>query len=387
LYPSIECKGQKLWIQLLARFAKKKYMTTKIHLTTLISFFFISSFHHLNAYFINSENDTVPLFASDEVLKFTLLVDSRELKKDNAPEPEYTDGQLILHEATEDKTFDIKVRPRGNSRRFMDFCTFPPLKLNFKKKAVEGTVFESQDKLKLVAYCKDLDLNETYVLKEYLVYKILNCVTPYSNNVRLAQITYKDSNDKGKDVTRYGFLVEDDDNMAERNGGQITESLMSNHDRCERNSLDLFTLFQFMIGNTDWWIASPKKHNVNVMVLDNGNMIPVPYDFDYCGLVDAKYAVTAEELPITSVKDRLFRGYCRLPGTYEIIADKFNEKKGSIYSEVNNLAPLGEKDKKLIIKYLDDFYEIVNDPKLIKRKVYDACEINHAHLHSAKLNK
>ena len=92
-------------------------------------------------------------------------------------------------------------------------------------------------------------------------------------------------------------------------------------------------------------------------------------------------------MPITRVKDRLFRGYCRLPGTYEIIADKFNEKKGSIYSEVNNLAPLGEKDKKLIIKYLDDFYEIVNDPKLIKRKVYDACEINHAHLHSAKLNK
>jgi len=329
------------------------------------------------------EDKTAPLFVSEEPLKFTLIIDTRELKKDESDDPQYSDGQLILQEdASNEKTFDIKVRARGISRRKGDFCSFPPLKLNFKKKDVEGTVFEGQDKLKLVTYCQDQDIYESYVLKEYLIYKFYNCLTPYSFKVRLAEITYKDINDKGKDVQRYGFLIEDDDIMAERNGGQISEVLMSNHDRCERNTLDVFTLFQFMIGNLDWWIASPVQHNVKVVVLANGDAVPIPYDFDYSGVVNASYAIPPEILPVKNVRERYFRGYCRLSGTYELVVEKFNQQKECIYSNVNNFKPLDEKYKKDIIKYFDDFYNIVNDPKQIKRKVYDMCEINHKHLHT-----
>ncbi len=337
---------------------------------------------------IHRDQKTAPLFDSDEPLKITLIIDTRALKGDNSDDPQYTEGQLILHEnSAEDKNFNIKVRARGFSRRMYDFCTFPPIKLNFRKKEVEGSVFDGQDKLKLVAYCKDLEINEEYVLKEYLVYKFYNCLTPYSFKVRLAEITYKDINDKGRDVQRYGFLIEDDDIMAERNGGQITEMLMSNHDRCERNTLDMFTVFQFMIGNVDWWIARPKQHNVKLVLKENGEIIPIPYDFDYCGVVDAKYAVPPDNLPLENIRERYFRGYCRLPGTYEMVVTKFNEQKDNIYNIVKTFEPLDEPYKREILKYLDEFYKIVNDPKQLQRKVYDMCELNHDHLHVLKKGK
>ena len=220
-----------------------------------------------------------------------------------------------------------------------------------------------------------------------MVYKLYNILTPYSFKVRLAEITYIDINNKGKEVKRYGFLIEDDDIMAERNRGKMTEMLMSNHDCCERNTLDIFTIFQYMIGNTDWWIGKSTIHNVKLVFMDNGTVIPVPYDFDYCGLVDAKYAIPQEELQITNVKQRLSRDYCRLPGTYEGVIDKYNEHKEAIYAEINNFDALDEKYRKIAIKYIDDFYEVVDDPKQLKRKIYDMCEVNHTHLHTVKKSK
>lgn len=337
---------------------------------------------------VNQQNIVVPLFESEEPLKFTLIIDVKTVKNDNSEDPQYSDGKLILHEeSSEDVNFDIKVKARGHARRLYNLCSFPPIKLNFKKKEVKGTVFEDQDKLKLVAYCKDIDQFQDYVLQEYLIYKAYNCLTPYSFKVRLAEITYKDVNDKSREVKRYGFLIEDDDRMAERNGGKISEVLMSNQDRCDRKTLDLFTIFQYMIGNADWWIAKPIVHNAELIYKEGSQIIPVPYDFDYCGAVNAKYATPPESLPIEHVRQRYFRGYCRLLGTYEKTVAIFNEKKDEIYAVYSNFELLDKKALKSTLKYFDDFYEIVNDPKQLERRIYDNCEINHQHLHKVKKDK
>ena len=325
------------------------------------------------------------LFDSDVPLSMTLVADVKKIKKDESSDPKYSDATLILQNDIQgDKTFTIQVKARGNARRLFDFCSFPPIKINFKKKEVRNTVFEGQDKLKLVTYCKDMDLNETYILQEYLLYKVYNLLTPLSFKVRLAKVTYRDTNGKGHDVTRFGFLIEDDDILAKRNGGKISDILLSNHDRCERSSLDIFTIFQYMIGNTDWWMARPKIHNVKLVAMPNGNIKPVPYDFDYCGVVNANYATPAEKLPISSVRERYFRGYCRLPGTYEKTVEIFNTNKNEIYALYSDFPYLDDRQKKITLKYYDDFYEIVNDPKKIKRNIYDKCELNHHHLHASK---
>ena len=333
---------------------------------------------------ISQQTDKAPLFESEEPLKLTLIIDIKTVKNDNSEDPQYSAGKLTLHEASGDTNFDIQVKARGHSRRLYNICSFPPIKLNFKKKAVVETVFEGQDKLKLVAYCKDSDLFQDYVIQEYMIYKLYNILTPYSFKVRLAEITYKDINDKSREVTRFGFLIEDDDNMAERNGGVITEILMSNHDRCERNTLDIFTIFQYMIGNADWWIAKPIVHNVKLLYKEGEPITPVPYDFDYCGVINANYAVPPEVLPIESVRERYFMGYCRIPGSYEKTISIFNEKKDEIYELYNSFDFLDEKKKKTILKYYDDFYKNVNDPKQLERRIYNNCQLSHKHLHKVK---
>jgi hypothetical protein len=353
--------------------------------TVFVLIFFIAFFSTPILYGQNlteKSDKVIPLFESEEPLRFTLITDIKKIRNDESDNPEYSEAKLILYtDSVTNIEFDIEAKARGNSRRLFDFCAFPPIKLNFKKKDVIGTVFEGQDKLKLVAYCKDADLFEDYVLQEYLIYKVYNCLTPYSFKVRLAEITYKDTDEKVKEVVRYGFLIEDDDLMAERNGGKITELILSNHDRCDRDAIDMFTIFQYMIGNTDWWIASPIVHNGKLIYIEGHLPIPVPYDFDYCGAINTNYAVPPEELPIKSVRERYFRGYCRLPGTYEKTVAKFIDSKECIYDIYNNFPFLDDSRKKYILKYYDDFYYILDDPKRIERAFYKSCQLNHTHLY------
>ena len=56
----------------------------------------------------------------------------------------------------------------------------------------EGTIFEGQDKFRVVTHCRDRDEYEENVLEEYLAYRIYALLTEISFRVRLARITYGD---------------------------------------------------------------------------------------------------------------------------------------------------------------------------------------------------
>ncbi len=332
-----------------------------------------------------TNTDNSPLFAAETPIGFVLKLDVKTVKNDNSDDPQYSDGSLILKNPdSSTKEFSLKVKARGHARRVYDFCTFPPIKINFKKNELEGSVFEGQDKLKLVSYCRDMDDYEYLVLKEYLIYNIFNIITPNSFKVRLAHVTYQDINDTGKPVTRYGFLIEDDEQLSTRTGGKPTEVILANHDRCERNSLDIFTIFEYMIGNTDWWMARPTTHNVLLVARPNGSIVPIPYDFDYSGLVGASYAVPDEKLGIKDVKERIFRGYCRFPGTYEKTAEIFMSKKQDIFSLVESFELLPEVQRRIMIKYLEVFYNDIENPQVFNTKINKACELDHDHLYKVK---
>jgi hypothetical protein len=134
-----------------------------------------------------------------------------------------------------------------------------------------------------------------------------------------------------------------------------------------------------MIGNTDWWVGN--QHNVKLIAVEPKMPIPVPYDFDVTGVVNTSYATPDERLGIASVRERKFRGYCRMPGEYEDIFEIFKEKKEEIYALYKNCDLLDERQLKNTIAYYDRFYEIINDPKEIIMNFYDACPLSHKHLH------
>ncbi len=330
-----------------------------------------------------TKKEIAQLFTEDEPLELVLTADFQTLlKTKDADTPEYYPAQLNLNDQESgEKAFELKIKARGISRRNFDFCNFPPLLLNFKKKETKGTIFEGQNKLKLVTFCKDVNIFEEYVLKEYLAYKIFNIITDTSLQVRLVHITYQDSAKQKLMAERFGFLIEDIDHLARRIGGKEVDLSLPHHDICDRASLDRFMIFQYMIGNTDWWIAKPVMHNVKLISINSSPPIPIPYDFDYCGLVDADYAVPSEKLPIKAVTQRYFRGFCRMPGIYEKTINIFLDRKDKIYDLIQNFPYSNDVSKKVMVKYIDQFYDIISDPKQVKRRIYDACELQHKHLH------
>jgi len=97
-------------------------------------------------------------------------------------------------------------------------------RLDFPRSEMDGTVFEGQDKLKLVTPCHDSRGSyQEYVLKEYLVYKTLGILTPVANRVRLVEITYEDIEDDYDTRTTIAFLIESAEQMAARNGADLEE--------------------------------------------------------------------------------------------------------------------------------------------------------------------
>ena len=329
------------------------------------------------------EAKNAPLFTSHDLINLTLTADFRSLsREDRDPEEDSEERPATLEWIGADgmtNIQDIMISTRGNFRLSRRNCDFPPLRLNIKKGEVKGTLFEIQDKIKLVSPCKlKQDYWQQYVLSEYLVYRMLNLLTSWSFRVRLAEITYIDETGEEETFSRYAFLIEDDSELAKRNasvkwewqGGQLNPVLL------DKPYAILVEFFQYMIGNTDW--SGPGLHNMELLRDANGKPFTVPFDFDFSGIVDARYAVPDQSLSIRSVRDRDFRGYCpdqmgRQPDQYQGVIELFQEKREEIYGLWQAQEGLDEDRVKDTIEYLDDFFEILDDPDKVQREILDQC--------------
>lgn len=326
--------------------------------------------------------DEAPLFASDEPLKLVIdapLTTIMRTASRNMDVHEATLTQTLADGSTQ--THAIKINARGLSRRNPDVCRFPPLRVDFKKKAVGGTVFEGQNRLKLVTHCQTSTRFQQYYLQEYAIYRAYMALTPISFRVRMAEITYIDNEGRRKPITRYGFFIEDVDDLAERNSLEEKSIPKVRSSRLDPGLTARYVLFQFMIGNLDWSsIRGPDPeeccHNTKLLGVpgETGGVIwPVPYDFDISGIISAPYAMPPEGLPVKSVKKRLYRGYCRHNvGIPEAIA-LFREKKPDILAAFENTAQLNDRTRRKSIKYVESFYEILDDPKKIERQIIKKC--------------
>ena len=112
----------------------------------------------------------------------------------------YFPGQWSYTDAGgETQRLEVSIRIRGNFRR--NYCELPPLRLNFKKSQVEGTLFDGQDKLKLVSPCRHGLESQQDLLLEYMAYRIFEILTDYSFGARLIRLSYVDSDEKLKSWT------------------------------------------------------------------------------------------------------------------------------------------------------------------------------------------
>lgn len=313
-----------------------------------------------------------PLFASDEVLEITLVADFEQLDDDRAEENPERPAMLQLTGADGAVTeLPLDVRTRGGFRLRPSTCDFPNLRLDFDASPqAANTVFAGQNDVKLVAHCRDDDEYEQNMFEEYLSYRLYNVLTDESFRVRLARITYRDVNGSADPVTRHGFLIEDVDMLAARFGGLHLEVRGADPQELDAASSARVELFEYMIGNTDFSIVN--FHNAEVVRFPDGTYHPIPYDFDFAGLVDAPYAMPSSILDTRSVLERVYRGFCRPAVDMDSLFASFRARRDAFVRTIRAQPELEPKRADRAIRYLDEFFSTIESPRargnLIERR-------------------
>jgi hypothetical protein len=317
-------------------------------------------------------SDSKGLFDNEEVMKVTIESDFKNLvKRKFKDEDQPAVFKYYYHDTIVVKR-NIAITPRGNMRK--GTCFFPPLKLNFLKSEVVLKEMKEFDKMKMVMDCKRGATYEQYLLSEYFVYKMQNIITEYSYRVRLIQVTYVDTSDKYKTATRYAFLIENKNQLGERLNAMPIDNKNVRDQLTDMPTLANAYLFQYLIGNTDWSI--PGRHNLQLIKSKDPSIYApyvIPYDFDYAGIVNANYAIPDENLGISSVTERVYRGVCIPEVEIKNAVKNFIAKKEQIYKLYQDTDLLDKNNSRFTLKYLDSFYATIESENGLKRNILNAC--------------
>ena len=323
-------------------------------------------------------DSAIPLFASQDILDITIEAPLKMLMKERPDEEELPGKLIVTADDGSLRELDVAIRTRGKFRRQRSTCPFAPLRLNLKEAQTGGTVFDKQDKLKLVTHCRNRSSRyQQTVVSEYLAYRLLNLITDISFRARLLRVTYKYS-DADTEIVSYAVLLENKDRLAKRidipslvvRGVEVSQ--------VQPVHLNLTSMHQYLIGNTDF---SPKRaaegldccHNYELFAEDGGPVYAVPYDFDQAGLVDAPHAAPNPHFKLRSTRQRLYRGRCanneHLPDSRRL----YRENHDAIVALVNEQPGLDAKTKKSSLAFVGKFYDILNDEQRFEREIVKKC--------------
>jgi hypothetical protein len=311
------------------------------------------------------------LFRSQEPVPITLTADFRAVQRDRDPKSTRTYPATISFQGAKGAvaSMPITIRTRGHSRRNPVTCTFAPLRLEFDKKLTKDTIFDGHGPLKLGTHCRNG--SEDIILRELAVYRMFNHLTPMSFRARAAKLTYIDTATSKVFADEMGLLIEDDDDVAKRMEGRVISLESAFFARVDQPTLNVLSLFQFMIGNTDYSITA--QHNIELVQTQDLRRFTVPYDFDYSGLVDAPYAVPAKELPIEYVRDRLYRGPCRTEAEWQPYLQQMRTAKPAFIEILDTQSGLTDKYRKSAKNYIEEFYKLIDRPGNVKEMLIRPC--------------
>lgn len=318
------------------------------------------------------------LFETDEPLSVVLELPTKELLRQARKKPTLPGVLRYTGLDGTEVALDLEVTTRGKFR--LEQCKYPPLSINLKRKQVASTLFAGQNKLKLVTQCRGGATYRRYLNQEFAIYRIYNLLSDHSFRVRMLEVTYRDSSGKRADKVQPAFFIESDKQVAKRLDMKTIKADVVNTSQIDPEQLSIFTLFQYMIGNTDWSVRKGPGtegccHNGKVIAppdAQTGWMV-LPYDFDQSGIINTSYSAPSDKLPIKSVRTRLYRGFCRSNPQLDSTIALFNDNRAAI-EDLFASGPDGPSKNRLALRYLESFYEIVNDPKKRQKKIIDACQ-------------
>jgi len=356
-------------------FLKFSTMRSLVFLITLAFIFFapLSGQNEDGPSFQDTLEVYQDLFDIKEPLILTLKLNLKEFQKTKYKE-NYHPAELTCHVS---ETFEVKhevrVKSRGEFRK--GFCIYPPVWLNIRLAGIEAEDLADIAKVKLVTRCKSASIFDNLVLREYLVYQIFNLLSPYSFNTRLVKLKYIDTGRKDKVVEDWGFIIEPEIEMANRNNAMPIKSDRLSLATVNKEWMDKVAYFNYMVGMCDYSVTG--RHNLKIVTPKEygptTGFIPVPYDFDYTGLVDASYAVPGENLGITSVRERYYLGGCRSEEIHKQTIQWLGSYRDEIRELILNFEYLEESERVEMVEYIESYYEETESKGFINRSIQSTC--------------
>jgi hypothetical protein len=316
------------------------------------------------------------IFDKDAPVKITIATDVDALFH-NRVDPEYQLGNVKLQSDNWSLEGTTEIKLAGNSR--LSLCDLPPLKIKLKK--IKQPWEDKMSKVKVVLSCKTNSASEERVIKEYLSYRVYNIISPESYKVRIAEITITELDGTPYETVK-GFILEPDSHLEKRvamqemkkknmSTAQLIRVFYDKKNEGEQNDALTLSVFQFMIGNTDWNIHT--RQNVKIFEKE-GSLVPIPYDFDFSGLVNAPYAKPCQLAPIDAVTERFYQGTCvEVEDLTETVA-LFNTHRAEITSVIES-SELPKAQISRCLGYVKQFYKTINEPKKLSKYLNQNCQI------------
>ncbi|MFT5138465.1 MAG: hypothetical protein ACI9H8_000862 [Lysobacterales bacterium] len=333
---------------------------------------------------ISDDSDQL-LFESLSVLELTMPVNFDSLcRPSESPDCEYAETVFEYTGAAGAKTsVPISIRRRDGWRATKTNCQVPTLFVRFEEKDTVGTPFEGQSSLALTSHCgKGIspqvtqsrrlpDAFESYVVNEYIGYRLYNLIADASLRVRLVRINYTNPENPRRDFKRYAFFAEHFDSLAKRLNARLLPAGSFDLSSLDLAIADQLALFQYMVGNTDWSIQN--QDNVLLLEMQNGNHVPVLFDLDMSGLVNAYYASPAPDLPIRSVKQRYYQGNCHPETDWTGLFNRFNAMRADMMGVLAETPGLRSGDRRMSSVYLDSFFNTLGLEESRESEIINAC--------------
>jgi hypothetical protein len=332
-----------------------------------------------------SESSAGPLFDSHSVLELSMKVDFNKLCRPREdPDCDYSPTEMVYQDGGKERIIPIEIRIRGGWRSLAKNCNVPLLFIRFPGQASRGTPFEGQSNLPLTTHCgRTSSLRdqagstkyytyEQYLLKEYLAYRLYNEMPAMGLHVRLARIRYENPDFPDRGDTKYAFFTEHFNSLAERSHVELLPRGDFDHQLIDAKTADMVALFQFMIGNTDWSIV--RQRNTLLVQPADGPQVPVPYDLDMSGLVNAPYAGPPPTLPIDKVTERYYLGFCHPDIDWDALFQEFLSRRVTLLSLVDEVPGLYKREQSKAERFLKKFFAILESPEKSKDKIINACQ-------------
>lgn len=289
--------------------------------------------------------------------KMTLETDLTSLIEQKKSEL-YFPGTLT---ASNGKTYKVEIKVRGKYRRKV--AEIPPLKLKFSKKALKAEGLDTLNEVKLVLPVYDNAEGDELILREYVAYRLYEHLTPASVRARLIRLTIRDTHVESSKKIIYAILMEHEEETAVRLKGAEVDAYGIPLDSMVINQVALVSMFQYMIGNTDWDI--PMQRNIRLIKSnETGKIWVVPHDFDFSGLVAAPYASPSAESGLKTVLDRYLISNGVKPEALRRATQQLKQSRKEF--EALCKGKLISKESSMhMINYLDTFFDQIDEKDLV----------------------